>query len=672
MLATAACCGTADAAPVTESGYVAMADGVKLRYTVVRPADSGRFPVAMKYDGYCEGTDPMTCNEGQQAAALLKAGYAVAGVSVRGTGCSEGQFDLRSELERTDGVAVVEWAARQPWSTGKVGLFGDSFPGLTQPRVAASHPKGLAAIAPWQIVDDLYRDVAYPGGLANYEFGVFWGIYNQPAAAAGSAATGTQAGDPQCAQSALAQATVNPATNIFVAAMQHAYVDPFWTARAVGDAAGRIEVPALACTSWQDDEVGSRAAWTLFPRLDPQRLWMIGTNGHHGLCAFSAATTAQLVRFFDRYVKGLDNGFETTPHTQLWHDTTDATDARPGWVTSGGAWPPRTSEHRLFLGTGGALRDVAPSASEPADTYVSPTVSAGTENGIAFGQAGRLWKLPGVPPGGAQAYTTPRLQRDAELLGPASLDLWLSSTATDTNLQATITEVRPDGQEVYVARGWLNATERRLDERTSTAVMPEHTHLQRDLQPLTPGEPTLIRVGVFPFDYVFRVGSRIRVIVDTPSQTGGWNLEPVANAGVNTILHDAAHPSALVVSTLPGGTARAGHPACDTVLNQPCRPDAYPASAPAGELPWPTAAAATGNCRPHGIRVRLRRAPRRDSLRSATIAVDGKIVRRIRGRGMSRLVKLRPVPPKAFRVTITLRTTKGRTLRSVRRYRACR
>jgi uncharacterized protein len=145
LLAALVCfawCAAAQAASVKKTGYITMTDGVKLRYAVELPDATGRFPVAMKYDGYCEGTDPMTCNEGHQAVALLAAGYAVLGVSIRGTGCSEGQFDFRSPVEHTDGAAAVAWAARQPWSTGHVGMFGDSFPGLMQPGVAALHPTG--------------------------------------------------------------------------------------------------------------------------------------------------------------------------------------------------------------------------------------------------------------------------------------------------------------------------------------------------------------------------------------------------------------------------------------------------------------------------------------------------------------------------------------------------
>src|SRR3954447_24884205 len=116
-------------------------------------------------------------------------------------------------------------------------MFGDSFPGLTQPGVAALHPEGLDAIAPWQIVDDLYRDVAYPGGVANGEFGAFWGLGDQPAASTSGQVNGTTGGDPQCAQSAALQATVNPATNIFVAGLLHPYMDAYWKSKEVGAAA---------------------------------------------------------------------------------------------------------------------------------------------------------------------------------------------------------------------------------------------------------------------------------------------------------------------------------------------------------------------------------------------------------------------------------------------------
>src|SRR3954463_3052701 len=241
--------GAAPASAATEKwGYITMRDGVQLRYTVDLPADHGRFPVAMDYDGYCEGTSALSCNDTPLANDLLDAGYAVLGVSVRGTGCPTGTFDFRAPEESSDGAAAVAWAAKQPWSTGRVGMFGDSFPGLTQPGVAALRPHGLAAIAPFQIVDDVYRDVAYPGGISNGEFGAFWGLGDQPAADASGTFTGVSAqNDPQCAADYAAHQAQNGPTNIVVAGTQHMWDDSYWQSKAIGASAANIDVPVLGC-----------------------------------------------------------------------------------------------------------------------------------------------------------------------------------------------------------------------------------------------------------------------------------------------------------------------------------------------------------------------------------------------------------------------------------------
>ena len=545
----------------------------------------------MDYDGYCEGIGATSCNDQALAGDLLAAGYAVLGVSVRGTGCSTGNFDFRSPEESSDGAAVVRWAAMQTWSTGRVALFGDSFPGLTQPGIAALRPVGLAAIAPFQIVDDVYRDVGDPGGITNTEFGAFWGLGDQPVADAENPVYGLSQSDPQCAANYAGHQPANANANIFVSGNQHPWFDSYWQSKQVGDAATRINVPVLGCVTWQDDEVGSRPAWTLFRRIAPSQLWLIGSNGNHGLCdQNNELVNQQVVKFFDRYVRGRDNGFERTPHVQIWHETTAATKtdvgvlhasitstAAPSWVSTYGAWPPPTSTTALFLQSGGGLDSYRPKTGSRGETYRAPSASAGTEDGVVVGQHNALWEQA-VPPGGALAWTTARLQHDVEIFGPASVDLWLASTGTDTDVQATVTEVRPDGQEMYVARGWLRASHRRLDPRLSTSTRPYQTHLARDAAPLTPGKPTLLRVEVFPFDHVFRAGSRIRLIVDTPSQTGGWNFQVLPTPVTNTVLHDPGHRSRIVFGVIPGARAQRPLPACNAVLNQPCRADAYPAA----------------------------------------------------------------------------------------------
>jgi predicted acyl esterase len=211
------------------------------------------------------------------------------------------------------------------------------------------------------------------------------------------------------------------------------------------------------------------------------------------------------------------------------------------------------------------------------DSYAYPrpapdvTEPGPTEMGRSAGQL--TWKGP-VPPGGSVAYTSPPLTRDMVLAGPASLDLWLSSTATDTDLEATVTEVRPDGEETYVQRGWLRASHRKVDPALSTPLRPYQTHLRKDAKPLEPGRPTHMRLEVFPFAHAFREGSRLRVWIEAPTgHTGFWAFTPVPDPGTNTVIHDASHPSRLVVGQIPGAVAHAPLPACDTLRNQPCRPD---------------------------------------------------------------------------------------------------
>src|SRR3954467_351279 len=212
----------AAAATVAKQGYIPMADGTQLEYTVDLPAGTGRFPVAMVYDGYCEGSGALSCNDSINATALLKAGYAVLGVSIRGTSCSTGTFEAFTSQEWRDGAAAVEWAARQPWSNGHLGMLGDSFPGITQVGVAGELPRHLDAIAPFQVVTDLYRDAGYPGGIANTGFGAFWGGVDQPNNSYRSGlgqALGTE--DAGCAQAQLTHGAAEPTNNIGLEGLQH-------------------------------------------------------------------------------------------------------------------------------------------------------------------------------------------------------------------------------------------------------------------------------------------------------------------------------------------------------------------------------------------------------------------------------------------------------------------
>ena len=585
----------AAAAPVRRQGYIPLADGTQLEYTVELPAVTGRFPVALQYAGYCEGTSP-SCNAPNSTPALLAAGYAVLGVSIRGTSCSSGTFDAFTDQEWSDGAAAVEWAARQAWSDGHVGMYGDSFPGIMQVGVAGLRPPHLDAIAPWQVSTDLYRDVGYPGGITNTGFGAFWAGVDQPLNAYSSGLEQAEAtGDTTCAAALAHDLAEEPTNNVALNALQHPFVDRFWLAHRPGANAARIDIPTFGCLSWQDDEVSSRGS-SYLSALDPSRTWVVASNGYHGMCELAVSGGGQgtgssprimseLVAFFNRFVKGQRNGFERTPHIQLWHDAhlDSAGDNAPGWITSYRSYasiPVRPLA--LYFRASGELSLTPPRGTASPDTYAYPGPATGTENGDVFGQNGFLWQ--GQEPAGASvAYTTPALTRDTEFFGSGSANLWVSSTASDTDLQITLTEVRPDGQEQYVARGWLRASHRKLDPRLSNVLAPYQTDTQADAQPLAPGSPTYMRVQLWPFDYVFHKGSSLRLWIDAPTgETGGWSFNFIITPAVNSIYADAAHPSAIVLGHLPGGRAGAPLPACGTILNQPCRANQTPV--PSGRM----------------------------------------------------------------------------------------
>ncbi|MFP5219294.1 MAG: CocE/NonD family hydrolase [Actinomycetes bacterium] len=204
-----------------ERGYIEMSDGVGLRYTVFLPDGEGPFPVLLQYSGYGAGTDPYDNGLAEFGARMRDQGFAVLGVNVRGTGCSEGEFDLFTPLWSTDGAAVVEWAATQPWSTGKVGMVGASFPGISQLMVASQQPPSLAAIAPAVPITDLYRDVGYPGGLYNHTFANFFTAVQKTGTAAVPAETA--AGDSRCAGAVPSQN--QPDRIIALQGPQHPYAD---------------------------------------------------------------------------------------------------------------------------------------------------------------------------------------------------------------------------------------------------------------------------------------------------------------------------------------------------------------------------------------------------------------------------------------------------------------
>jgi putative CocE/NonD family hydrolase len=550
-------------ASVVEHGYLPLSDGTQLSYTLTRPSALGRYPVVLEYGPYSEGvTSDPTWND---------SGYAMLGVNFRGTGCSYGTFQpLRADIWGKDGAEVVAWAAKQPWSTGSVGMFGFSFTGVSQLATAAFAGPALKAIAPFNAFPDFYRDLIYPGGMLNSWIPA-WIVARDLLPGLGGEAFQRSASDPRCAAAQGQSAGPDYAQTPVPAA--HPYLDdPAWS-HSPDRYLGRVHVPVLGCVNWQDTTVYSRSFNELPEHLAQATTWLVGANGVHTDCPISRG---RLARFFDRYLKGEQNGWEATPHLLLVHELTQPMgvlgqlpDDAGSWQTAIPQWSDLASAIRpvaLHLGAGGRLSPASPGGAQAPDSYRYPTRSA---NDPADFGGNSSWNNPSAP-GTSVAYTTPVLARDAEFLGSGSADLWMSSTAPDTDVQVTLSEIRPDGQEMYVMNGWLRLSHRRLQRTQSTALRPWHSFKVADAQPLVPGKAVLARIELQPFNHVFRAGSAIRLSIDAPGSFFG--ILPLA--ATNTIYHQRGMDSKLVLGWLPGGRAEAPLPACGKVLNQPCRPNA--------------------------------------------------------------------------------------------------
>ena len=568
----------ADHEPRHVTGYIPVAQGTDkattLHYQVLLPDPArhgnGPYPTVVDYSGYMPA---ISIYDGLDDR-FLEAGYAVAGVNIRGTGCSGGTFDYFEPVQSTDGAEAIEFLGTQPWSNGKVAMVGKSYPGITQLFVAAQRPAHLTAIVPGHVFGDLYRDVPFPGGILNATFSAGWSagriveMYVGPQHA-------FETGDQQCAENQALHAA-NPPFNPFVRAIPNQYDGDLFHERSPWYFADRINVPTFLIEAWQDEQVGSRAT-NLTERFAPGLPWrMLVTNGDHSEY-YGPEVFPHVLEFLDVYMGATTRGerkqYAKRDRVIVNFENGTHGGQRAGWHQTYETWPvPGTEAWRLYLHDDGTMSEQP----EPAGGGLSYTYAPG----IGSQQRGDF-SIQDEPPaswddrpaeGTSASFTTSPMDRDHVLLGTGSLDLWLSSTAVDTDLEVTLSEVRPDGTEMFVQQGWLRASHRKENPAHSNELRPYQTHLVEDVQPLVPGQPVPMRVEIFPFGHVFRTGSKVRVTVAAPHiRPDLWGFAALPIPAQNTIWTGGTLVSSLALPLVPG-IAEAPLPPC-TLRSQPCRPE---------------------------------------------------------------------------------------------------
>jgi len=555
------CLALAVAQPAAEKsrrlmGYVTMPDGVPLPYVVYLPESEGRYPVLLTYNPYAGGgAGPGVANE------FRGQGYAVMSASMRGTGCSAGQHEFQSPTVAADGAALVEWAAAQPWSDGNIGMFGNSYPGMTQIMVAGARPPHLRALAVGASVSTLYDDIFYPGGIFNYGQAAIWTWSIQPRSAEIGAALRIREGDTECAA---LRARQTP-QNMFADLAGHPLRDAWWQERSVLRDAARIEVPVLLFHAWQDQQIAVSASLELFHTIRaPKR--MVLSNGGHSFYGQGPVQAGLRRRWFDRFLKGVRNGIEDeAPVTVLFENHRQGTEWKAGWTWTFPTWPPAGEEWLdLSMTADGKLRTGSTlTARETGErTYVA---SLGTE---LIGDNSSFQVRPSVV--GALSYRTGPLGQDRVVLGAPEVVLHLSSDLPDTDIMLALHDVSPEGDVLFVQRGFLRASHRETRADPAWGGRPRVTHATA--QPLAPGEVRELRVTLYPVGHVFRRGHEIELLVMSPSgvPSPNWAFATPVAPGRNRVHHGLEKRSRLLLPELTGRRAEAPAPVCGLLELQPC------------------------------------------------------------------------------------------------------
>ncbi|WP_462390937.1 CocE/NonD family hydrolase [Acidovorax sp. Q11] len=527
---------------------VTLSDGLDMKINVYRPAAPGRYPVIVTHGIYGKDVVWQTAAPYQAAWAkmnqriptLCKAstcqfmrwempdperwvpeGYVVVQADSRGAGKTGGFLDPLGAREVQDYKELIEWAAAQPWSNGKVGLLGISYYAIGQWQVAALQPKGLAAIIPWEGAVDSYRDMTHHGGIPATTFTKLWyasqilpNQHGNGASAFRDAITGDQAAVTPLPQALLA----GNRAPLEHGALAHTLDDEYHRQRTPD--LGRVTVPVLSVGNWGGMGLHLRGNVEGYLGAASAQKWLRVHSGDHTAPFYEEESLALQMRFFERFLKGNERAFQEPPiKLMLRHPgKPDAWRAETQWPLAG------TQFQRWYL-----------SAADRA------LVSA------ALAQAGEVSYEVG--PEGA-TFLMPPSAEDREFTGPVKARLRTLAHGTDADFFLTLRLLDPAGKDVTfegaaapavpVSNGWLRLSQRGLDGARSTPSRPLQSH--RNPLPATPGEIYDLDIEIWPTSIVVPAGYTLALTV-----AGGDfafpHLKEGPYRGSFPFLH-AAHPPA--------------------------------------------------------------------------------------------------------------------------------
>jgi putative CocE/NonD family hydrolase len=540
-----------------------MRDGTLLAGDLYLPR-AGAFPTLLCKTPY-DRTRPAVYPE---LAQFLDHDYAVLIVSFRGRFGSEGhadEWETEGWGKHPDGYDTVEWAAAQEWSTGDVGVYGISADGQWQLTTAATKPPHLKAAC---------ASYAAHGRAGLMEGGVYTSVGPRWHASTGMFAIDLSTRDAWEEWLKQWRETKTPLLLSFLhrgllEVFQHEAYDDYWRGFDPNERYEDFEIPVLYECGWFDRYTGSqffhfqgvRSRSTSEHARAGQRIvcgpWLHGGNlapqNDHVAYPDEARSNraAMMVRWFDHWLKGIDNGVDRDAKLRLYVTGVNR------WLELD-AWPaPDARELTFHLAdgdgdgslNGGALVAEAPGGEQTADRYThdpfDPLPSRGGHGGVTW-----MW-----PPGALDqreveerslTYTSDVLDEDVEVVGQPVVRLSASTSAADTDFIVTLTDVHPDGYSELVRQ---------------VALRTRYRDGQLQAEPIEPGEIMPLELTMTPVAHGFRAGHRIRIAVASSSfpnflpNAGTFEPAYLQAQGIvaeNAVHHSAEHPSTLTLQVLNG------------------------------------------------------------------------------------------------------------------------
>ena len=585
--------GRAEPPPPSPMTYVAVDDGTEIALRVFYPdgyVDGKKYPALVQAEGYGGASSP------NDSSFVGNPHYVTVGVSLRGTGCSAGTFDLFSQRSSKDVAWIIDnWIPTQPWSNGDVGIYGHSYGGLTGFLVAAEHPTHLRAVAVSGLIDDFYRGILYPGGIMNFGFPVLWGVLSRPASEHGSNAPFITS-DQHCAAnyaSHLGTDAVPPPTLV-----ADTYGSPFatpesWAIRnALLTHIGGINVPIQLGQQYQDEQTGPRGGHVLWENLPPNvpKRITISTGMHN-----PNDPTGNKRDWFDCWLLHLGDITKSTTRGKPCSEVRDPAKRVLLYFESMGSnrlapyaasdWPlPETDAAwtRYYLRGDGTL-SLSKGTSDPAVQYIS--TGHGRHTTLNMGHSVPLPTNDKLAPYGFTtglpdtARYTLDITETTAIAGPINVSIWAQLSSPDTDFWAEILDVdKATGETTFVQRGLLRASynatfDEAKSQKTPSGDIYRPYYAYNTITPVVPMSINKYEVEMFPLGHVWRPGHQLVLQLHTPpvSDPISIYMYEVNAPGVVTILQDAEHPTSIllpVMRTVP--PIRPTQPACGEVVGEGC------------------------------------------------------------------------------------------------------